>query len=206
MFFSIIIPSKYYSNLKEKTFDILNRIGKEIRKNDKPFGGIRLLIVGDFYQLPPVVGKYCFKHDEWEDIFEYGINLTENYRSNDKKLNKILKKIRKGKKLSENMIKVLENRICDDEHYPLLVPLRGMARKINERKMIDNPNKEYKFTATYTFNKEKPFLKDIIDKQSPLEEELILKVGCPVINLVNDHKRKLMNGMVGIIEDFSYFI
>ena len=70
----------------------MNNIGKKIRDNDYPFGGIQLLVVGDFYQLPPVNGKYCFKYDQWENIFDYAINLTENYRSKDDKLNKILKK------------------------------------------------------------------------------------------------------------------
>ncbi len=187
-----------------KTLDYLNKIGKIIRSNDSPFGGIKLLVVGDFYQLPPVNGKYCFKYDQWEDLFDYGINLTENYRSQDNKLNKILKRIRKGKELSENMITVLEKRVKEEEHYPLLVPLRSMARKINENKMNENDNIEHTFKAKYFFNKEKEYLKDLINKNSPLEEELILKKGCPVINLVNDHKRRLMNGMVGIIVDFTY--
>ena len=114
-----------------KTFDILNNIGKVIRNNNQPFGGIKIFIVGDFFQLPPVHGKYCFRHSKWENIFKYGINLTENHRSNDTKLNKILKTIRKGKELNEKMIKNLEKRVVDKEHYPLLVPLRSMARKIN---------------------------------------------------------------------------
>jgi ATP-dependent DNA helicase PIF1 len=187
-----------------KTFDYLNNIGKKIRNNQSPFGGIKLLVVGDFYQLPPVVGKYCFKYNEWENLFDYGINLTENYRSKDNKLNKILKRIRKGKEISEKMIQVLEKRVKDIDHYPLLVPLRSMARKINENKMNENNNMEHIFKAKYYFNKEKEYMKDMILKNSPLEEELILKKGCPVINLVNDHKRKLMNGMVGIIVDFTY--
>lgn len=192
------------SLIDAKTFYILNNIGKGIRNNEKPFGGIKLLVVGDFFQLPPVQGTYCFRYKEWEKLFDYGINLTENYRSSDLKLNKILKRIRKGKNLSEKMIKILDKRISEEEHYPLLVPLRSMARQINENKMSENDNEEHIFKAKYYYNKEKDFQKDIILKNSPLEEELILKKGCPVINLVNDHKRRLMNGMVGIIVNFTY--
>lgn len=189
-----------------KTFDILNNIGKVIRNNNEPFGGIKIFIVGDFFQLPPVHGKYCFRHSNWENIFKYGINLTENHRSNDTNLNKILKTIRKGKELNEKMVKILEKRVVNKEHYPLLVPLRSMARKINEDKMKKNENKEYTFNANYHFDKNKSYIKDLINKRSPLEETLKLKIGCPVINIINDHSRKLMNGMVGTIVDFKYDI
>jgi ATP-dependent exoDNAse (exonuclease V) alpha subunit len=185
-----------------KTFDILNKIGQNIRKNNKPFGGIKLFIVGDFFQLPPVNGNYCFTYDEWENIFDYGINLIENHRSNDNKLNNILSKIRRGKKLSEEMELELENKLSLEEHYPLLVPLRNMARKINNDKLIENNNIEYNYKATYYYDKNKPYLKDIIDRCSPLEEELILKIGCPVIHVINNHEKRIMNGDVGEIVDF----
>ena len=104
------------------------------------------------------------------------------------------------------MVKILEKRVVNKEHYPLLVPLRSMARKIDEDKMKENENKEYTFNANYHFDKNKPYIKDLINKQSPLEETLKLKIGCPVINIINDHSRKLMNGMVGTIVDFKYDI
>ena len=186
-----------------KTFDILNHIGQRIRNNSKPFGGIKLFIVGDFFQLPPVVGEYCFKYEEWNNIFDYKINLLENHRSSDKYLIKILKRIRKGKELGDKLADKLESRISDEEHYPLLVPLRSMARNINNDKLKENTNKEYKYKAVYYYNKEKDYLKDLINRNSPLEEELVLKVGCPVINLVNDHNRRLLNGMVGTVVNFT---
>ena len=70
--------------------------------------------------------------------------------------------------------------------------------------MLENSNKEYVFSANYHFDKDKPYIKDLINKESPLEETLKLKIGCPVINIVNDHSRRLMNGMVGTIVDFEY--
>jgi ATP-dependent exoDNAse (exonuclease V) alpha subunit len=191
------------SLINTKILDMLNYIGKHIRKNDSPFGGIKIFIVGDFYQLPPVEGEYCFKYEEWENIFECGINLTENHRSSDNKLNKILNKIRKGKELNEKYNHILESRISEEEHYPMLVPLRSMARKINTDKLKENKNKEYKYIAKYIYDTNKDFLKDMINRNSPLEEELVLKIGSPVINLVNDHSRRILNGMVGIIIDFT---
>ena len=193
------------SLLDLKTFTFLDMIGRKIRKNDKPFGGIRLLVVGDFFQLPPISGNYIFHYEKWEEMFDYGINLTELYRSTDIKLNKILKRIRKGKTLTDKMINKLEKRISNEIIFPMLVPLRSMARKINKDKLDSNTGIEHKYKAYYNYDKNKDtnsYMINIIQKQSSLEDELILKLGSPVINLVNDHSRKLMNGQVGKVIDF----
>ena len=188
------------SLLDSKTFIILDSIGKEIRKSTKPFGGIRLLVVGDFYQLPPVNGNICFESTIWEDTFDYGINLCTSYRSSDDKLNRILKCIRKCKPLKPNMLLVLKKRtskkVLANIKYPILVPLRDMARNINNKNLLKNENKEYIFNAKYTG------LKETAIKLSPLEDKLVLKVGCPVIYLCNDRMKGLVNGMVGTVIDF----
>lgn len=187
-----------------KIFSFLDLIGQTIRSNKNPFGGIRVLVVGDFYQLPPVNGSFCFncENNLWENTFNHMINLTTSYRSNDDKLNRILKRIRKSKPLLPNMIKALKKRnskkVLTNDRYPILVPLRDMARNINNKKLEENTTKEYIFNASYN----KPEIKTTIQKLSPLEDRLVLKVGCPVIYLINEHTRGLVNGMVGTITDF----
>ena len=57
------------SMMSDELFDMLNTLGKTIRKSTKPFGGIQLLFCGDFYQLPPVDAKFCFEHKEWSSEF-----------------------------------------------------------------------------------------------------------------------------------------
>ena len=64
------------SMLSLKLFDMLNAIGKAIRGNQKPFGGIHLIFSGDFYQLPPVgdnsepdTQRFCFESDDWNSVF-----------------------------------------------------------------------------------------------------------------------------------------
>jgi len=64
------------SMLSLKMFDMLNAIGKAIRGNFKPFGGIQLIFSGDFYQLPPVGEKeepdtqrFCFESNDWNSVF-----------------------------------------------------------------------------------------------------------------------------------------
>lgn len=185
-----------------RTFEYLDRIGQNIRKSTKPFGGIQLIVVGDFYQLPPVNGSYCFEYEKWEECFDIAINLTNIHRSDDNKLNKILLRIRKGKDLKENMVNILESKVSEDIKYPILVPLRKQASDINKKNMASNNNEEMIFPCEYYYNQNKKYLLDLIKKNCPYEENLKLKIGSPVINLVNDPKKGLYNGQVGIVKDF----
>jgi ATP-dependent DNA helicase PIF1 len=81
------------SMMSKKIFNILNEIAKQIRKNDKPFGGIQVILSGDFYQLPPVSkyninnqdsdndiekSMFCFESDHWNEVIDNSIEL--NYK------------------------------------------------------------------------------------------------------------------------------
>ena len=78
--------------LSKKFFDILDLIAKKIRKNDKPFGGIQIILSGDFYQLPPVnkdkldtdSSLFCFQSDNWNETFSTIHILTKIFRQNNK--------------------------------------------------------------------------------------------------------------------------
>lgn len=191
------------SLLNSQMIEYLDKIGKHIRDNNKPFGGIQLIIVGDFYQLPPVEGDFAFKYEGWESLFDYGINLTTSYRSSDKKLNSILKRIRRGKELKEKYVKLLERHVSGKLTYPILVPLKNQATKINKQYMNENNNDEKLFVAQYKYNKQKEHLLSYIHKSCSFESDLTLKVNCPVMHLVNDGEKQLVNGQVGIVKGFT---
>lgn len=69
-------------------FDKLEGIARIIRNNGRPFGGIQLVITGDFFQLPPVpnygkVAKFCFDAATWNTSIEHTIGLTQVFRQKD---------------------------------------------------------------------------------------------------------------------------
>ena len=69
-------------------FDKLEAIARAIRNNGRPFGGIQLVITGDFFQLPPVpdygrVSKFCFDAATWNTSIEHTIGLTQVFRQKD---------------------------------------------------------------------------------------------------------------------------
>lgn len=96
------------SMMSMKLFDLLNLIGKRVRKcYDKPFGGLQILLSGDFYQLPPVSrdavsdpdsGRFCFESADWWTIFgkENSIELKKIYRQTDDVYATILNELREG--------------------------------------------------------------------------------------------------------------
>lgn len=123
------------SMMSKRIFDILNEIGKRIRRINRPFGGIQVIFCGDFYQLPPVSkdedetsNQFCFESTEWYKTFspENHIVLSTIFRQTDKKYKEILSTIRKGQ-ITKEHIGILKSRVnCkyDSEKHNGCVPTK----------------------------------------------------------------------------------
>jgi ATP-dependent DNA helicase PIF1 len=132
------------SMMSLKLFEILDLIGKKVKKNlMKPFGGIQLVFSGDFYQLPPVgsaneygSSAFCFESERWSTTFDTTIKLQTIYRQTDQVYSSILNQIRVGKiyksafdKLNERVNKPLpENSLFKPT---ILLPRRKDVDLIN---------------------------------------------------------------------------
>jgi len=147
------------SMLSLKLFDMLNEIGKVIRKNPKPFGGIQLIFSGDFYQLPPVGNKdepdtiqFCFESNNWNSIFraDCQIQLIKIFRQTDEIYSSILNQIRIGK-IKRKTNDILLQYVGREPDENLLVeptklfPTKNKVEYINNSKMVslDSEEKEY---------------------------------------------------------------
>jgi ATP-dependent DNA helicase PIF1 len=91
------------SMLDSQLFDKLNSIAKKVRGSKRPFGGIQLVLCGDFYQLPPVqLGKYgckfAFESDTWQECKIRTVQLRKVHRQEgDFQFINLLREIRVGK-------------------------------------------------------------------------------------------------------------
>ena len=94
------------SMMSLKLFETLDAIGKSVRKNRQPFGGIQLIFSGDFYQLPPIgdkddpdTSKFCFESEFWFTTFlkQDHIQLQKIFRQNDPIYQGILNQVREGR-------------------------------------------------------------------------------------------------------------
>lgn len=72
-------------------FDKLCKIGQILRKQaDKPWGGIQIIVTGDFFQLPPVTKggtstKFAFEAATWDETINMSVNLTKVFRQKDQR-------------------------------------------------------------------------------------------------------------------------
>jgi len=136
------------SMMSLKILRLLNEIGKIIRKNPRPFGGIQLVFSGDFYQLGPIgdnldpeTEQFCFEHPDWFQIFPKTnhIALTTIFRQKDPLYIEILSEVRKGE-ISDKNIAILQEYVKRDyvpeEHnhcvLTKLFPIRSKADFINK--------------------------------------------------------------------------
>ncbi len=94
------------------TLEIIDKIAKRCRGTDKIFGGIQVILVGDFAQLPPVtkdkkiMNKFCFQSKIWSEVVQESIILDEVFRQkDDTSFITILNLIRKGVGQEDEMVK-----------------------------------------------------------------------------------------------------
>lgn len=191
------------SMVSSRLLDLADVICRGVRGSNEPFGGIRVILVGDFYQLPPVKGDFAFKANVW-DKANFGVcYLTEQYRSNDDAFNDILSGIRTG--------------VITDEHKALLkshiyeiLPedIGAHVRLDTHNKRVDDfnhlrlsrlktPAKTYNMTSSGT-DAQVAMLK----KQCQSPEKLVLRVGARVIFTQNDpEQQRWVNGTVGEVAE-----
>ena len=158
------------STCNSTTFAILDYMAKLFRRNDKPFGGIQVVAVGDFLQLPPVEGDWAFNCQEFEDLFGSDgakcVELTEVVRqADDPDFMELLHVIRnldpdKDETVEHYFVKELLQRTCSviesSEKLPpdcvRIVPLRAMAEKYNLTRMQSLDAKTSNMYISYDSN------------------------------------------------------
>ena len=122
------------SMMSYKIFDVLETLARTLRKNDRPFGGIQIICLGDFFQLPPVgdyndpaTSAFCFEAPAWTRVFslENHIELTTIFRQTNPVYQRILNEVRIGQ-LSEESKKTLEERVgltYDSANHGGVIPM-----------------------------------------------------------------------------------
>ena len=170
------------SMMSKKMFEILEEAARTIRLSQIPFGGIQVIFLGDFLQLPPVPnqnekdsGKFCFETRLWEKVFplKNNIELKTIFRQKDPIYQSILLEIRKGSlgdKNIEILNKCLHREMDKNDTISKLFPVRYKSEAINERKFGELPGNAYTFQIQIKKN-----WKTNIDNGKPLSIEDMLK-------------------------------
>ena len=203
------------SMLSLKLFSVLNAIGKAVRNNQKPFGGIQLVFSGDFFQLPPVGDKeepdtqrFCFESEDWNIVFHphCQIQLLKIFRQTDEIYSTLLNQIREGKikRKSNDLLLEYVGRQLDPNlvaEPTKLYPTRFKVENINNSKMTALKSDEKVFKIKYLKDLEMTRAEranriDFTDKDIQMEleflasnliceKEMKLKVGAQVMSIIN---------------------
>jgi ATP-dependent DNA helicase PIF1 len=203
------------SMMSQKLFELLDAIGKAVRKNSRPFGGLQLIFSGDFYQLPPVGDKdepettrFCFESLLWSQTFtlDNHVQLTKIFRQSDPVYQKILNQIREGKlKRSSNevLLHKIGQQIPDNSivRPTKLFPTRNKVDQVNTKEMNGLKTVEQDFNLKYHVDlemtatellKRRQFTKEQIQTELlylkanlRCDEVVKLKVGAQVMCIVN---------------------
>jgi len=147
------------SMMSNDLLELIDGLFKMIKSNTLPFGGIQIIMVGDFHQLPPIKNNYCFTSPIWDDLNMNIIILTELIRQKDDLiLQEILEELRTGK-ISDNSYNILEKlkdtKFDNDIKPTKLFPLNTNVDKINTFefnklvKLNNNQTKTYKAYSKY---------------------------------------------------------
>jgi len=203
------------SMLDAEYLDLINTTCQALRQSLLPFGGIQIVLSGDFFQLPPVStemrrAEYAFKAKSWQRCSFKICYLDKQPRYIDDKFVNVLNDIRHSE-VNERTIAILKSRI----NQPVcgnVKPTRLYTKNINVDSFnnieLDNLNTEgYIFTMrTYYKEKEHCYLRDHLVKHCMAPYHLALKVGAVVMFVKNNFDEigtnSYVNGTMGKVVDF----
>lgn len=191
--------------------DMMDNIDFFMRINGKdayqPFGGAKLILFGDLFQLPPVVASpeeqlmikqqydspYFFSAKVFESYPISMIELREVYRQSDPYFIRLLDAVRTGSldydEFMELNERCLDHLPDDNEFYITLSARNATVNDINKKRLDALDNEEFSYLPQITG--------DI--SAEPVDSPLKLKVGTQVMFLKNDPKRRFANGTIGVI-------
>ena len=208
------------SMLPPNTLSMIDVICRQIKQSSEPFGGIQIILVGDFFQLPPVMKKeaednmpatlieeplYRFAYDSpaWERANPTVCYLTEQYRQDDNNFLALLSAIRHNAFGNDHLCRIETRKI---EHH---TAPSGTPKLFSHNADVDRVNNEILAklsgkSQVFTMSAQGPNALTFILKKGCLSPETLhLKIGAAVMFTKNNPKEGFVNGTLGTVENFD---
>ncbi|AAS52811.1 AER128Wp [Eremothecium gossypii ATCC 10895] len=198
------------SMIDGELLDKLDYIARKIKKSKAPFGGIQLILCGDFFQLPPVTRdnqqpNFAFDSEAWKQAITATIVLTRVYRQQgDTKFIQMLNDMRLGKisEETEAEFRKLSRPLVTDDIIPAqLFSTRVEVERANGSQLAKLPGKRRAYNAIDGGDLSDEELKQRLLANFLAPKRLELKVGAQVMNIKN-FDDTLVNGSLGKVIDF----
>ncbi|MCG3810164.1 AAA family ATPase [Psychrobacter sp. Ps4] len=202
------------SMLHAKQLNLVSQVLKHVRKNDKAFGGIQVVVAGDFFQLPPIGSKgetnrekFAFMSEAWLDAKFHICYLSEQHRQVSEAANggldldDILNQIRRQEVTFES-IAALEATFDQnvDIKRTRLYTHNLNVNSINDKELAALDGEMMRFEATSTGDSK---LVETLKKTVRTQDDLVLKVGAKVMFIKNNTELGVSNGTMGELIGFA---
>ena len=199
------------SMVRADMMDAIDFVLRSVRRRADPFGGVQVIMIGDLYQLPPVIKDYTwdvlkhyyrtgyfFSSHVFQQCNALCVELTKVYRQKDDVFLDTLNRIRDGIATDEDL--TLLNKQYDpndpkDEEIITLCTHNATADQINQKKLaeIDEPIKKLKAKISGKFN----------ENAYPVAEEIRLKVGAIIMFTRNESEGLYYNGKIAKVLNYD---
>lgn len=182
----------------------INNILCTLHNNKLPFGGIQIVFVGDFFQLPPVSKgneekHFAFEAHVWASAAPVVCYLTEQHRQSDMEFLEILTAMRSG-----TITEVHKERLmaCQRSEKPdtILFTHNADVDTLNRTELAKLPGKEHVYHMQMGGN---PTLVEVLKKGCLSPEKLVLKPGAVVMFTRNNFDAGYVNGSIGKVSSIS---
>lgn len=196
------------SMLGANSLSMVDLVCKKIKGNEKPFGGIQVVLVGDFFQLPPIANRgekslFAFESKIWDELNLSICYITEQHRQDDDQFLSVLTAMRSGNVEEEHFAHITNrmNQKQDDSlEITKLFSHNADVDRINSARLDQIESKAFDFNMT-SFGKRK--VVDTLKKGCISPEQLTLKVGAVVMFTKNNPAQGFVNGTLGKVIDFD---
>ncbi|KND50827.1 MAG: ATP-dependent DNA helicase PIF1 [Parcubacteria bacterium C7867-007] len=196
------------SMLSGAVLTMVDAVCREVRhRPDDAFGGMQVVLVGDFFQLPPISrnnsASFAFESPAWKELKLVACYLTEQHRQEDKKFLNVLGAIR-SREWDQGTVSTIMTRETDgyelDEDIPRLYTHNADVDRINEEKLstLEGTGKVYRMSAEGA-----PPLIEALKRGCLSPETLTLKEGAVVMGTKNNPANGMTNGTLATVTGFE---
>lgn len=205
------------SMLSKETFAMVDAVCRKIRGDARPFGGLQVVLVGDFFQLPPISprdaengelflhdsnrAKFAFFSPVWSSLNLLTCYLSEQYRQDDAVFLGMLSAIRRGQVSdSHRDLFLSKSALAAPANLTQLFSHNADVDRINTEKLAKLPGNARNFEME---SRGPGGLIAQLKKSCLSPEILYLKTGASVMFTKNDTDHRFVNGTLGIVTGFS---
>ncbi len=199
------------SMLSPNMLDMVDQVCKALRRSQEPFGGLQIVLSGDFFQLPPIMRGVASGEEEfanasraWREADIRTCYITEQYRQQSDPIKDILNDVRDGK-VTQKSLKLLKSRVgaeLDADIEP--IRLYTHNTNVDERNQEELSKLEGSIEAYEMTGKGNKRIIETLKKGLLAPEQLQLKKGAKVMFVKNNFEAGYVNGTLGEVTDFEF--